>query len=368
MAQGKKRKTAKLWFLYVVYCLIALVVVSEIVLRVAWTPPSFQTVIQGNDPVYHHSNRSDVELAKLDGWRRPILPRSDSSELRVFLVGDSFAQGMVDKAEQSISHMIEKELNEGAPSRKSVVYNMALLSYSPIVNYLVVRNLVLPNDPDVVLMMVDSSDPADDAIYELLAKTGPDGRPVAVRPPPDYDLLPLKLEMVWIVLNRYAANDWVWETYEQKRENRIAHYRDPYEQWEGAFKRTNRYIAMTAELCREKGVPFLLVHPPYPVVLKDRAPFAKWMEKWGFDASKEYRGANMDRALSQFAREHGVPFLNLEPTVLWLEKEHLAKGGRSSDLYQVDNGHFSELGHRLVAIPIASFVLENLPNQAKAKP
>jgi hypothetical protein len=245
---------------------------------------------------------------------------------------------------------------------------MAMLSYSPIIHYLIVKNLVLPNDPDAVVMMIDASDIQDDAIYRLMATLDSDGRPVAVTPMPDYDLLPLKMEMGAKVLARIWANGGQFSTHVQKRENRLGHYYQPSGLWTEAIGQTLEYVEMTASLLREKNIPFILIFHPYPVVLNDRAPFAQWMTKWGFDPTKRYRAEHFDKALIAWSHASGVPYLNLEADVLRIENR-LAKDGRGNEeFYRVNDAHFTEIGNQWIAEPMVEYLLTHLTDQTGAVP
>lgn len=227
LKQPVKRRTLYL-IITPVLTLIVSLILAEFLLRAFWTVPQLHRTLKGNDPIYHHSNRKAYYQSRIDSRGRPIIKRRAKSDLRVFLVGDSYAFGIVDKTEDTVGAFIEKYLNEQHLENQALVYNMALSSYSPIINYLVVKNLVIPNDPDVVLMMYDSSDMQDDWNYSLLASYDDLGRPVAINPP-DHTKFPLRLETAWYVFSWYKANGWKKFDYVQYYENRFAHYRDPWE-------------------------------------------------------------------------------------------------------------------------------------------
>ena len=363
----KKDRPASIYILYFFFLLAVFVVAAEVLLRLFWTPPKFQFIVEGNDPVYHHSNREDHELGAMDVWRKPITPRKSADELRVFLLGDSFAMGMVDAESETIGNYLQIELAERFSDRKVEVWNMAMISYSTMIYYLVAKNLVLPNDPDLVVLMYDASDPADDAVYTPLAKFDSEGRPVAIRPLPDYEMLPLKLEMAWIVAKRYLQNGFKFNSYQQVRANRYVILRDPIEKWDDALADSMKYLGMTARLCREKGVPLVVVRHPNVMALKYKKPFTKWLADWGFESGVQYKGDNLDAALLEAAKKYDFPFQSLEKHVLDLEKDWLKKHVPPTFVYREKDAHFTEAGHLLIAKPIADFIAANLPAE-KEKP
>lgn len=87
---------------------------------------------------------------------------------RILMLGDSYTEGYGVEASESFSKQLESMLNSGR-SRNYEVINTGVGSYSPIIEYLVLKHKGLDLQPDMVILNFDWSDPNDDYVYSKLA-------------------------------------------------------------------------------------------------------------------------------------------------------------------------------------------------------
>ena len=123
---------------------------------------------------------------------------------------------------------------------------------------------------------------------------------------------------------------------------------------------------MIHDLCEKNSVPFMIVFHPYPMVLKEKNEFTK-IREFGFDTKVSYAGKNLDRALFEFTKKQGIPYLSLGPFVIKKEAELFSAGRRGTEIFAPDNLHFTPYGHELIANPMVNFLTKNLPGKLSGK-
>ena len=130
--------------------------------------------------VHKHNAQSwvedyDVALAKAPGT------------YRIFYVGDSFTEGCV-PMEESVPSRVEAHLNgKGArPGRRYEVINTGTWSYSPVLEYILIRYEIAPYAPDLIVLSVDMTDDFDDWSYRRTLVRDGEGNPYAVPPDDPY--------------------------------------------------------------------------------------------------------------------------------------------------------------------------------------
>lgn len=141
----------------------------------------------------YEDDRRDIRfIAKYNalGWleEAEVARVKPPGEFRVFYVGDSFIEGVVPPAETVPAH-IERALNEscdGGGIRYEVI-NAGSLSYSPLLEYILIRYVIMPYAPDLIVLNVDMTDDFDDWKYRHTLVEDEAGAPYAVRPSAPYE-------------------------------------------------------------------------------------------------------------------------------------------------------------------------------------
>ncbi|MCD6364373.1 MAG: SGNH/GDSL hydrolase family protein [Planctomycetes bacterium] len=100
---------------------------------------------------------------------------------RIFYVGDSSVQGVVDPQHKMVE-IVEKKLNErfaDSPVRFEVI-NTGTSSYSTIIYYLLIKTKLLDYHGDLIVLNVDMTDVANDYLYRRWASLNDNGEVVAI--------------------------------------------------------------------------------------------------------------------------------------------------------------------------------------------
>ncbi len=328
---------------------------AEVALQVAGPPQPRDWRWIEPDELLHHahvpgrvsrfrSGEWDVEVRINEAGLRDeeLVPRS-SVDLRILVLGDSFTFGYGVEAEATFPERLEARL--AAAGRRADVVNAAVISYSPILEYLYLRERGLALEPDVVVVAFDMSDFQDDLVYEGAAVRDAAGALQAVHPGP----VGSGRRLVLPALLRSGA-DALYGRWRSGREldlpqtrdlrhNRFALTRDdvPPADAEPHWRRTLGYLELLFETARRGGArPVLLTYPYGHQVAPEEWSLGR--HHYGFAAQKVYPDAPA-RRLEAFAASRDVTFVSAFAT---MRRE---AGG----LYFPRDGHFTPRGHELVA-------------------
>jgi hypothetical protein len=97
---------------------------------------------------------------------------------RILVLGDSFAEGFY--FEDTVANRLETRLNQTAQGVRYEVVNCACSSYSPLLEYLRLKNQLIQMQPDEIILAIDQTDIFDDYWrYRPRTRFAADGDPVA---------------------------------------------------------------------------------------------------------------------------------------------------------------------------------------------
>lgn len=99
---------------------------------------------------------------------------------RILMLGDSFTEGWGVSQDKTFSALLEAKLNNLSAKHFEVI-NMGVASYSPLLEYLQIKNIGLKFNPDMVILNFDDTDFADDTAYEALTTYDENHIPLSVR-------------------------------------------------------------------------------------------------------------------------------------------------------------------------------------------
>lgn len=284
--------------------------------------------------------------------------------LRVALVGDSFTQATEVPLEAHFGRQLERWLSR----HNAEVLSFGVVGYGTAQELLLLEQTVLPYDPDVVvLMMYLGNDVSDN--HHALAESLNDSRPYFgleggdVKPIPGFpsraqlakDNLVIRatnasrlVQLVKeVVLRRHGRG---------RRKAAVAASRldqvfvEPAgmtrfgEEWEDAWRRTERLLLLFKAAVERSGAKLLVVGIPHPMVVHpDPDAITAFAEALGVD-SLEYP----DRRLSDFAQKAGFRYFSLAPSLR-------ACAATSREFFHgfaaigLGAGHWNETGHAAVA-------------------
>jgi hypothetical protein len=354
----------------------AALLLAELVLRIC--PPDLIAYrnVRVPDPVLHHKlnpsssyiHRSpdftvEVKTNSL-GMRDSEYVPSAGPECRLLILGDSFTEGFGVPVESCFVQMLERKLNAGeAAPVKAKVFNAGVAGYSPLLEFLYLREHGMSLSPHVVVMCYDMNDVQEDALYTQTATFDSVGAPVKVSPSAESSgrvgLFPngklkkfLNLySYVYLTLRTFLGTVVDLPGFDPNdiRANHFIHTLDSAgHRWDPDFERSQRYIELAFNLCRAHGIPFLLtVHPRGHQV--SPLEWTKGRKYWKLE-STEYNSV-IFRSLRSFALRKGIPYLDMTDAL---------RQASHGDLYFPWDGHWTVKGHRVAADTLFQFITSRM--------
>jgi hypothetical protein len=297
------------------------------------------------------------------GWRdRQHTVAKPAGVYRVAVLGDSYSEAMHVSMEDTYWHLLEKKLTQ-CLAKPVEVMSFAVAGYGTAQQYLTLKDVALPYQPDLVLLQFTNG---NDVRNNSRALEPEKERPFytadfkldrsfaqekeftnrrtfsseAVRHLTDYSRTFQLVRTVSLMSRAHAANP--NEVEAGLDVSPLSPPKTP--QWDEAWRITERLIAETNSLARIHGAPLVLVMVPYAIqVHPDPQVRAKVPGADDFYPEKR---------LEAFGRSHGIPVVALAPEMQKLaqsEKRYL-HGFESTKL---GFGHWNPEGHRVAADLIA---------------
>lgn len=263
---------------------------------------------------------------------------------RIVLLGDSMLAALQVEFDEIFPRLLEQRLNaEQAASRWEVV-NLGIGSYSPILEYLLLKEKGLAYRPDVVLLEFFPRDVHETMLvypYCRLDETKlPTVCPPTQQPRPYTTFQKLRDVVVGpsffflLVSERIDAlrsagpsrDVWIWDRATPEHDR--------------AWAVTLRMIRGAADLARSHGSAFGLM--AFPVGNQVRLDEYPWATQQGIPSDP-----GPQSILRDFCADNGIPFLDLLPSMQRAEE---------SPLFFPYDGHLTPKGHRLVTRELEGFV------------
>jgi hypothetical protein len=141
------------------------------------------------DRVLHHRIRPDLDVisggarftTNALGLRdREYAMPKPSGTFRILMLGDSFTEGGGLDIHDTVAKVVEAGLRGGRCGMAVDVVNAGHASYSPILEYLLLRDVGLRLQPDLVILNFDMTDVHDDFVRTRIARLDARGLPTAV--------------------------------------------------------------------------------------------------------------------------------------------------------------------------------------------
>ena len=336
---------------------VAALIVAEVLLRL-WTPGviAFKAVRVADERRHHalkplssyvHSTTEfTVEVrTNANGFRDRDFPPASSGQFRIAMIGDSFTEGWGVPVDSCFAKRLERSLNATLGDDRVVVMNLGIASYSPLLEYLLMKELGPSLRPDLVIMLYDLGDGRDDSLYSRDMECDALGIPVRIHPTEvsygRWNILP-RGDLKFLLQTRSYLYAFVTTnligatgagTLSQWRSHEI--YYPP----------TARYVLLADELCRSLGARFVLcVEPPGHHV--GTREWQRGRLTRGFRSDSVYSSSVYD-SLSALARLRSIPYLNM-----------LDAFRRHSDgtLYFAMDPHWTSRGHAVAADTLERFL------------
>lgn len=350
---------------------------------------SYLTGLFRDDPVFHHlpppyykggmQSPDDFDLSFTTNNRGMRGPGDyDYAKVpgvfRIAVLGDSFVFGVGVAADETASAVLGRFLNADVASKaeKYQVYNFGVNSFSPLLEYVYLKNEAIKYKPDLVILMLDLCDIQDDYLYEPHIVRDPSGdiagcdpfrrggawdiKAIAMRYSRLYFIMDQKLfqsfrKMKAIGLRRYIYN----KTHKVRNKTEILVNGDidniEFDRFllvrEGKdpaivarhWKRTAGYMAMIKKYLDQKGVPLIVVTYPYGHQVGEKQ-WDKGRAYWAFGRNRVYDPAPAFALIEDLARKEGIDLVNVYGAM---------RSGKDERLYFTSDGHCTALGQELIA-------------------
>jgi lysophospholipase L1-like esterase len=369
---------------FVLVGLVVALAAAEAAMRLL--PPPERKAHLVSDPVLHHRLRAEwrgtvqgvpYRTNALGLRERDLATPKPVGLVRVLMLGDSFTEGGGFADADTVPRRVERALAAGCPHVE--VVNAGTASYSPILEYLALRDVGAAVAPDLVVVNLDMTDVHDDLIRTALAELDGEALPTRVGTdrrretalliPP---ALPAGLRPAEDALNRLA----LWQGVRKSgvgrrllgelnldeatlrargllgdlRYDRLAITRDtPAQEETAAWATTARYLAGMQRAAGRLGARFaVVVYPHAHQVAAHESPGGRA----GFGIGPGlYASDRPFRTVEAIGERHGFAVISLLETF-----RRRADPGRP--LFRTDDIHHTADGARVMADGIAAGLLE----------
>ncbi len=345
---------------------LATLVLCEGALRVyQWLQSDSRTIVSSD--MLHHRLRPNLDAVDPRGDRphrlvtnsqgfvedREIARTKPSGTYRIFYVGDSNVQGLVDFPDKMVRR-VEAGLNAHRPAGadRFEVVNAGTSSYSPYLYYVLIKRVLLAYRPDLIVVNVDMTDVANDDLYRRFAVFAANGTLDAVVDAVetsryDYAMTPnglIRVERPSRLYRWFAEHTatfyYVDKILTRQRVRRAIGNADTEVnrdadwlafEWtpaiEASIARTMEMLAATAKLARENGVKLAITGVPH---------LPQYDGRWS---------ARPHETLGAFAASLDIPYFDGHAAIA-----ARAPASGPKDLYfATDDTHFNAAGNRVWA-------------------
>ena len=293
---------------------------------------------------------------------------------RILVMGDSFTFGVGAEEDQTIPYLIEKDLLE--KGKKTEVINAGFGHYSPLLHYLKLKDEYMEFKPDLALYLFDFSDLSDDWRFERNLVYDESGNivrcdPVFIDGRRNWWATCRLYSKLCVYINNKVVRlidkikilgfkNYVKAKFEGKRakalivkkqkENEslnpieydgylMIRGRDKLPLIKEHFKRTEKYLSLIKNTLAVKGIPVVLVIYPYGIHVGPE-DWGTGRVYWGYDADRTYDDYYAFDLLENYAKQSGIPYINLLPA--FLEK-------KNKNLFFDIDGHFTPEANAVAA-------------------
>ncbi len=378
--------------LLVFFGFLAAFLLAEIYTRLTEFKSVLPTECRSSDKIIHHKLKPnsnckyvtpewniDYRINSLGLRDRQISKVKPEGFYRILILGDSFVEGQGVDLEETSVKKLENKLNE---KYKNVeVINGGVISYSPVLEYLYLKNFGLKLKPDLVILDFDITDFQNELEYEKNTTSNEKGEPIAVDPEKnlrkEFDqknktggevtipFLPLVIKqflhdnskfylfaaikikgLLGKAVPGYTKGDIRNDTFALTREEKP-------EDYEKAFILPEKHLLLIKELLKKENIPFLLTAHPSAHQVSDKE-WATGRLFHGFRIGKIYPLRHIED-LEDFAKKENIEFISFLKTF---------KEGKEFPLFFPEDGHLTKRGHQIVANELLKFLTASsyIPN------
>lgn len=356
--------------LLTVSSLVVCVIILEIVVRLMEPREVMRYFYSQDDPILHHRFKpnavgwyktnefyTDYKINSLGLRDKEYSLEKPAGTFRILMLGDSFTEGDGVFSNETFSKRLEQKLQALSGPAHYEVINAGVGSYSPLLEFLYLKNYGLQLSPDLVILNFDLSDVYDDYTYSALAQFDANGVPVAVRPEPEergllrgpvaalkdwfknnmqlYNFIRIRITPQIELMKRGEGN-----FNGDIRRDKYALLRESYVDNDSNWALSHKYLLLIRDLLKEHGVDFWLTVYPYGLQVHPKE-WKSGREYWQFRQDTVYSTWPQEK-LERWATANGIKAINLCP-------DFLERSKTVFPLFLDNNGHWVAAGHEVVA-------------------
>jgi hypothetical protein len=140
---------------------------------------------------------------------REIPVDKPEGEYRVLALGDSFTEGVGTSYETTWVKVLEQHLAAAMPDRPVTTINAGISGSDPFYEYVLLRDRLLPFKPDLVIVVLDSTDTFDVLVRGGRERFLPDGSTRYARQAPRWELIYAVSYIVRVVVHEVLGYNWL---------------------------------------------------------------------------------------------------------------------------------------------------------------
>lgn len=374
--------------LLIFFGFLAAFLVAEIYTRLTEFKSVLPTECRVEDKIIHHKLKPnsnckyvtkewdiDYRINSLGLRDKEISKVKPKGFYRILVLGDSFVEGQGVNLEDTFVKGLEKLLAD--KYRNIQVLNGGVISYSPILEYLYLKNFGLELKPDLVIVNFDLTDFQNELEYEKNTIYDKEGKPIAVdserrvetptqreedKKIPDVTIpfLPLFIKqflhdnskfylfatikikgLLGKAVPGYTKGDIREDTFALTREEKPKDY-------EKAFVLPEKHLLLIKQLLKKENIPFILTAQPSANQVSGKE-WATGRLFHGFRIGKIYPSRHLDD-LKNFAEKEDIRFISFLKDF---------RESRQYPLFFPEDGHLTQNGHQLIAEELLKFLIDS---------
>ncbi len=321
----------------------------------AWHVPGKRFAYFGYDPNSEHKYVNRFRWNALGYYDHDHDLLKAKGVQRVVIVGDSFVEAIQVPLEKTFHKLLEQMLNRSSDSASAPRFEVIALGNSGAGQLEILRTLRsvgLSYQPDLVIVALCSNDSCDDdpglSADRLLARGD------------------VSRMFRGLVVHGYYAMAFAYRRTNDLRRNRIEISPEllqwsegDYPRVEAAWSRTLAAISDQSNLCKKKGIPFVLLYLGSDLevryLLNPEETLARLKAMGGPHRSVQWDLGKSLRRVKTYCDEHGISMISLlEPlTAAQAESGNLVFGD-----------HYTVFGHQVVAGVLSCALRTGMPDRS----
>lgn len=332
---------------------------------------------RSNDAVLHHILRPgstgivnsrewnhEVSINSLGFYDEEISKQKPLGTIRILMLGDSFTEGIFVDKDKTIAGQLEYKLKGLQNGVSYDVINAGVSSYSPILEYLQLKEKDLALSPDIVVLNFDITDVQNDQEYSRYAVFS-EGELVAV-PNPDSSGTTVSSSVKSPILDFFRRHSYSYQFLAFNMQNiawkkrvgdisidYLAVARDSENNYDEAWTLTFNYILKIKKISEENGAKFILVIYPWP----HQVSTEYWLTRNKYYIDKKLYSEEPFDKVRAFAKENNIELVDTVSVI-----KEVAAQKNAPKLYWDYDFHMTEAGLGIVADSIYEFISANLIN------